>query len=278
MKLSIVIQTPEVKPLLPVALVSGSIEEKLAKAARWGADGIEFMSVNPTELDWPEIKDMLRKNGLEASAIASGGIGFALGVTLLNADPHIMALAKSRLFDMIEMAEALEAPLVTIGSFRGRLNQYLADGRAKLAEILQEAGQFAQPKGVRLALEPLNRFESDFIVNTEQGLKYIRQIDHPVVGLLLDTFHVNIEESSWTEPFRRVMAEGKLFHVHIGDNNRLPPGRGLIDFSAIVGTLSELGYTGYLSAELLPQPDPDTAARQTLEYLSIIMYQRQGAQ
>jgi 5-keto-L-gluconate epimerase len=278
MKLSIVIQSPEVKPVLPVALTSGTIDEKLAKAAEWGAHGIEFMSVNPVELDWAEIKNTLQKHKLEASAIASGGMSFALGVTLLNADPDIMKLAKSRLFDMIRMAEALEAPVITIGSFRGRLSQYPADGHSKLAEILQEAGQLARPKGVRLALEPLNRFESDFIANAEQGLNYVRQIDHPAVGLLLDTFHVNIEESSWTEPFRQVMAAGKLFHVHLGDNNRLPPGKGLIDFPAIVDTLAELDYTGYLSAELLPRPDPDTAARQTLEYMSLIMARRQKIQ
>ena len=189
-----------------------------------------------------------------------------------------MKLAKSRLFDLVEMANALEAPVITIGSFRGRLSQYPGDGRSKLAEILQEAGQFAQPKGIRLALEPLNRYESDFIANADQGLNYMLQIDHPAVGLLLDTYHVNIEESSWTEPFRKMMAAGKLFHVHLGDNNRLPPGKGLIDFPAIVDTLFELGYAGYLSAELLPLPDPDTAARQTLEYMNSIMVQRQTIQ
>jgi sugar phosphate isomerase/epimerase len=276
MKLSIAIQTPEVKPVLPVALINGSIGEKLAKAAEWEADGIEFMSTNPTELNWTEIKTLLLQNGLEASAVASGGINFALGVTLLNAKPDIMTLAKSRLFELIEMAEALEAPVVTIGSFRGRLDQYPGvDGRVRLAEILQEAGQNAQCKGVRLALEPINRYENDFIANAEQGLSYMRQIDHPAVGLLLDTFHINIEETSWTEPFRQVMAEGKLFHVHLGDNNRLPPGKGLIDFPAIVDTLAKLNYTGYLSAELLPRPDADTAARQTLEHMRAILPKRQ---
>jgi sugar phosphate isomerase/epimerase len=89
--------------------------------------------------------------------------------------------------------------------------------------------------------------------------------------LLLDTYHVNIEETSWTEPFRRLMAAGKLWHVHLGDNNRLPPGRGLIDFAAIVATLRQLDYTGWLSAELLARPDPDTAAQQTLTYMRSLL-------
>jgi sugar phosphate isomerase/epimerase len=62
-----------------------------------------------------------------------------------------------------------------------------------------------------------------------------------------------------------------LWHVHLGDNNRLPPGCGLIDFRAIVATLREVGYSGYLSAELLARPDPDTAARHTLTYMRSLL-------
>jgi len=87
------------------------------------------------------------------------------------------------------------------------------------------------------------------------------------MGLLLDTFHVNIEEASWTEPFERVFLAGKLFHVHLGDNNRLPPGKGLIDFQAILQTLQSVGYQEFLSAELLALPDADSAAVTTLAYM-----------
>ena len=63
------------------------------------------------------------------------------------------------------------------------------------------------------------------------------------------------------------MAAGRLWHVHLGDSNRLPPGQGHIDFAGIVTTLREIGYLGYLSAELLPRPDPDTAAASTINYM-----------
>jgi sugar phosphate isomerase/epimerase len=63
------------------------------------------------------------------------------------------------------------------------------------------------------------------------------------------------------------MKAGKLWHVHLGDNNRLPPGHGLIDFPEIVMALLQAGYQGYLSAELSPKPDADTAAQQTLVYM-----------
>jgi sugar phosphate isomerase/epimerase len=271
MKLSIAVQTPEVNRILPVALASGTLVEKLEKAARWGADGIEFMTVDPRTLDWAEIKSLLVANGLEASAVASGGMAFALGVTLLNDDPAIMELARTRLFDMIDMAAALDASVVTIGSFRGRKATFSGNASQRLADILFKAGEYAHPKNIRLALEAINRFENDFIANAGEGLNFIRRISHPAVGLLLDTFHMNIEESSWTVPFVDAMAEKKLFHVHLGDNNRLPPGEGMIDFPAIVHNLMDLEYTGYLSAELLAIPDPDTAARQTLEYMNRIL-------
>jgi 5-keto-L-gluconate epimerase len=160
---------------------------------------------------------------------------------------------------------------VTIGSFRGRILTNRDESLGLLAQILSEAGDFAQERGVLLAIEPLNRFESDLINTVGQGLAFLEQLDHPAVGLLVDTFHVNIEESSWTEPFRQAAAAGKLFHVHLGDNNRLPPGQGLIDFRAILRTLGEIGYAGWLTAELLALPDPDAAARETLAYITTLL-------
>ena len=108
-------------------------------------------------------------------------------------------------------------------------------------------------------------------INAAEGLAFVDQADHPALGLLLDTYHVNIEEASWTDPFRQVMAAGRLWHVHLGDNNRLPPGKGLINFAAILETLRQVGYHGYLSAELLAKPDPDTAAQQTLTYMQSLL-------
>jgi len=271
MKLSLCVQTPEVEPVIPVALLSGTFTEKLAKAAAWGADGIELMTTEPTWLDWQEIEQGLRANGLQASAIASGGIAFALGLTLLHPQSEIASKARQRLSELIDLAQALQAPVVTIGSFRGRAAPVGDDARLRLKDILAEASSYAQARGVHLALEAVNRYETDIVLNAEQGLEFIAEVNQPALGLLLDTYHVNIEEASWTVPFQRVMAAGKLYHVHLGENNRLAPGWGLIDFPAIVSTLRQAGYSGYLSAELLAKPDADSAARQTLEHMRHIL-------
>lgn len=273
-KLATAIQTPEVPHPVPVALLSGSLEEKLAKAARWGADGVELMPCNPKELDGGHIKNLCREHNLSVAAAASGAITLTTGYTLLNADARACELAKLRLYDLIDFAAAVGAPIVTIGSFRGKLAWEANGAREKLVQILREAANYAQAQSIRIALEALNRYEGDLINNHEEGLAFLDEVDHPALGLLLDTYHVNIEEASYTEPFRRTCQAGKLFHVHLGDNNRLPPGKGLIDFPAILSTLCDCGYVGFLSAELLAKPDPDTAALETLTYMRTLMEYR----
>ena len=271
MKLALTIQTPEVPAFVPVALLSGTLAEKLEKAARMGAAGVELITTEPSGLNVAALQDQLNRNDLQAAAIASGGMAFAAKLTLLNTDSLAAALARQRLDELIDLAAALHAPVVTVGSFRGRAVMDKDRSLAELAQVLRRAGERAAEAGVRIALEPLNRFEGDLLNNVAQGLAFLEGVNQPAVGLLVDTFHVNIEEASWTEPFRQAIRAGKLFHVHLGDNNRLPPGQGLIDFKAILSALKESGYTGWLSAELLCKPDPDTAGQQTVDYMSHLM-------
>lgn len=265
MLLSLAMQTPEVPLPVPVALLSGRLEEKLAKAAAMGYDGVELITTDPASLDTASLRSLLRANSLRVSAIASGGMAFAAKLTLLHNDPAMAAVARRRLEQMIDLAADLGAQFVTIGSFRGRTVNGVVRSQQELADVLRRAGKRAGDCGVRLALEPLNRYEADLFHTAAQVLEFLGEVDSPAVGILLDTYHLNIEECSWTEPYRQVMAAGKLFYAHLGDNNRLPPGQGLIDFRCILRTLHEIGYDGWLSAELFPKPDPDTAAHQTAD-------------
>jgi sugar phosphate isomerase/epimerase len=267
MRLALAVQTPEVSIPLPVALLSGSWAEKVDKAARLGVDGLELMTSDPSQLDVRMLRSRMEAHSLAAVAIGSGGVAMQTGLHLLHADADVATRARLRLNELTTFAAAMGAPLVTIGSFRGRLAWAGADGRARLAEILYRAAENAVAAGVRLALEPLNRYEADLINTADEGLAFVDEVGHTALGLLLDTFHVNIEEASWEAPFRRLMEAGRLWHVHLGDNNRLPPGDGMIDFRGLVCTLRTLGYSGTLSAELLACPDPDTAARRTVEHM-----------
>jgi len=265
MKLALATTTPEVRTTIPVALLSGSFPERLQKAARLGYDGVELMVVRPHELNVDEMRTQLSEVGLEVAAIASGAIYMTDKVSLLASDLEVSRQAAARLEALIDLAAALDAPIVTIGSFRGRLAWAGGpEARGELVSILRAGAEKALERGVRLVLEPVNRYEGDVIHTASDGLELIEEVAHSHLGLLLDTYHVNIEESSLTEPFRRAMAAGRLWHVHLGDSNRLPPGQGHLDFPSIVATLRASGYQGYLSAELLAQPDPDTAAEATI--------------
>jgi 5-keto-L-gluconate epimerase len=266
-KVSLAIQTPEIEPVIPVALLSGTLVEKFEKAAQYGAQGIEFITVQPKSLDSAMIRSQLAAYQLQASAVASGGLAFSAGLTLLNPDPLRASQARNRLTQLIEFAAAIGAPLVTIGSFRGKVASIGSQARDLLCQVLYQAAQLASKHDVRLVIEPLNRYETDLICNAREALDFIQQVGHSHIGLLLDTYHMNIEESSWSGPIEAAAAAGKLWHVHLGDNNRLPPGSGMINFSAILTLLKNSGYTGFLSAELLARPDPDRAAFQTVQYI-----------
>ncbi len=176
-----------------------------------------------------------------------------------------------RLYRLIQFADQVGAPMVTVGAFRGRAAWMGEGAEGELADGLRAAAELAAGYGVRLALEPVNRYEVDLIHTVDEGLDFLRRVGHDSLGLLIDTFHANIEESDRLAPYRRVTEAGRLFHVHLGDNNRLAPGWGAIDFAAIVQCLRRGGYQGYLSAELLPRPDPDAAAAQTVRHMRGVM-------
>ena len=271
MRLAVAVGTPEVPRVIPVALFEGGFDGKLAKAAAAGLDGVELMTALPKDLDAQLIRASLRANGLEVAAIGSGGVTFITGLTLMDIEVSRAQRAEEKLKELINFASDVGSPLVTIGSFRGWVRGGGAEMRSRLVAVLRRGANYAGPRGVRLVVEPINRYESDIVNTAEEGLELLRDVDHPGVGLLLDTYHVNIEDSSWAGPFRQVGGVGKLWHVHLGDNNRLPPGEGLIDFPAIVDALRKVNYAGYLSAELLGKADPDAAADNTVRYMRMIL-------
>jgi len=272
MKLAFATTTPEVAVQVPVALFSGTFDQRLTKAADLGYDGVELMVARPLELEASTIRSQVKDTGLEIAAIASGAVYMVDKLTLLSDSAEASARAEKRLTELIEFAAQVGAPLVTIGGFRGRMSWAGGpDSRARLIEQLGAACGEAAANGVRLVIEPLNRYESDIINNTDEALTLLDEVDSAHLGLLLDTYHVNIEEPSVTACFGDGIDAGKLWHVHLGDSNRLPPGQGHLDFAAIVTTLRDAGYQGYLSAELLPKPDPDSAAAATIRHMRTLI-------
>lgn len=119
--------------------------------------------------------------------------------------------------------------------------------RAWAAEGLREAGRYAAERGVGLAIEPLNRFETDLVNTVAQGLDLCDRIGLDNVGLLLDTFHMNIEERSI--PAAIQAAGPRLRHFHACENDRGAPGTGHIEWEAVFAALAGIGYDGFTVIE-----------------------------
>ncbi len=270
MKFALAAQTPETEKRSVISLLSGSFAEMAEKAAAWGAAGLELMPVEPTLVAPAEILSHLQAHNLAVCAVGTALFSILEGLTLLTPDAQKAALAYERLWQAIDLAAALGAPVITVGGFRGRFSA-IPNGRERFIEILRQIAPAADAQNVRLALEPMNRYQSDGISTVSECLTFLEEVNCSNVGVVIDICHMITEENSWSEPFRMAMATGKLYHVHAADSNRMAPGMGLADFSAVLTTLVELGYSGYITLEILAKPDPDLAARQGLNYLKKLL-------
>jgi sugar phosphate isomerase/epimerase len=130
-----------------------------------------------------------------------------------------------------------------------------------LRPALEEFGERAKKAGTTFLLEPLNRYEGNVINTIADAAELIGSLATRNVTILADLFHMNIEEQDLCAALRSPL----ITHVQLADSNRRPAGHGHTDFRAVAATLASTGYKGYLSAEALPWPDPDAAARLAMD-------------
>jgi sugar phosphate isomerase/epimerase len=251
----------------PLALLTGTFEQKAARAAELGFDGVELMVRDPSLLDWPAIKDPLVGHGLGIAQIVTGELFGVDGLGLITSDGALHRRAVERAESIIDLAAFLDT-MVNVGRFRGRLDWLTPAERTRevATEKLREVVNYAAARNVRIVIEPVNRYEVDFLFTVTDGLRLIRDLDADNLGLMLDTYHMNIEEPSIEASL--TAAGDRLWHVHIADSNRRFPGSGHLPFDSIFAALRDMGYDRYVSAEILPQPDPDSAAVKTIEFLN----------
>ncbi len=115
-------------------------------------------------------------------------------------------------------------------------------------------------------IEPLNRYEINFLNTIEEALEFLSSLGDDNIGILADSFHMNIEEASFYQSI--IEAGDLLWHFHIADSNRWAPGFGHIDFGSIFRALRDTNYQGFVSAEILQKPNFLEAAKQTINYLN----------
>jgi sugar phosphate isomerase/epimerase len=243
--------------------------ENARHMADLGYDAVELAIRDPKLLDCEGVARLVGKCNLFVSAIGTGQAYGEEGLSFTDPRAEIRQRAIARIRDHVDFAAPFGA-VVIIGLIRGRTQAGVSRDQAMdwLREALRECAAYAAPKGVRLAIEAINRYETDLIPTAASGLALLDELGIDNLGLLLDTFHMNIEEPSICESIART---GKrLFHFHVADSNRWYPGAGHIDFPSILATLRQIGYAGYVSGEMMPLPDPMTAAREMIGYLGSI--------
>jgi D-psicose/D-tagatose/L-ribulose 3-epimerase len=225
------------------------------RLAHHGYQGAELPLAGATETDLRFLRGALRDAGLRAT-----GVGFAKPeANPIAAEAAVRARAVDHLVLLAERAAAIGAEVVAgpmhsaYGVFPG--HGPTRDEFARCVEVLQRAAERVAPLGVKLAMEPLNRFECYFLNTAAQCWELVRAVGHPNIVGALDTHHAHLEEDDAIDAI--LAGKGALGHVQLSENHRGTPGRGQVDFVATRKALERIGYDGWLVVECFSRRDPE---------------------
>ena len=212
--------------------------------ARMGFDLIEVGIEGTSDLDYRRAAEIAKANGLAVGVCAAMGPDR----DLIHSDENIRTNGMGYLRHCIDAAQTLGAAHVCgpLYSAVGRTWQATDDERKRdvdlLVRQLGELAQYAGERGVWLGVEPLNRFETSFINLASQAIEVADRVDHPACGVMLDTFHMNIEEKSIGDAIR---AAGKrMRQLHACENDRGAPGSGHVPWDEVAQACRDIGFNG----------------------------------
>jgi D-psicose/D-tagatose/L-ribulose 3-epimerase len=227
------------------------IETTIARLATCGYDAIEI-SGEPERYNTKDVRKLLTDHGLTCW----GSVTLMLGDrNLLAANEKTRAMSVKYVKDTITMVKELGGQEITV--VPGTVGKVVPDASAEeewswAVASLKQCYEHGLKEGVRLAIEPLNRFETYFLSRHDQALALAEAVG-PKAGICLDAFHMNIEEKDMLQALRN--SKDRLNDVHVADNNRMACGMGAIDWEAFIGTLKEIGYDGALTVEFVAPVD-----------------------
>lgn len=254
---------------LPSAfVVLRGFAEGIPLAARLGYEGVELALRNANDIHPAQLTDLLGEHEMKVSAISTGQVFAETGYSLTDPDPD----KRKRLFtvfgELIDLASVF-GKKVNIGRVRGMLDEKDPGGSLDLfSSAIGELCGYAATRGVDILLEPVNRYELNFINSLEQGARLLESLHIPNLYLMPDLFHMNMEDASIEDAITGNME--RIAYVHFADSNRLAPGWGHLDFEAMISLLSALKFEGWIAIEILPEPSPEEAAAQAIRHMKSI--------
>lgn len=233
------------------------LDTTLRRIKKFGYESIEI-SGEPTQYDTKETRRLLKEHGIRCW----GAVTLTLGERNLAAkDEGQRARSVDYVKSVLTMVSELEGEIITL--VPATVGKVVPDGTEAeewkwVVDATRECFAHAQKVGVRIAVEPLNRFETYLFNRAAQALALADAVS-PECGVCLDAFHLNIEEADMFDAIR--LAGKRLFDFHVADNNRFACGLGQLDWPKIVNTLKEVGYDGALTNEFVAPVDRTPAAQ-----------------
>ena len=227
------------------------LEKTLARISSQGYDSLEIQGT-PEAYNTKDVRKALKEYGLTCW----GSVTLMMdGRNLLAKDEGTRASSVQYVKDVITMVKELDGHLVSV--VPGTVGKIVPDGRPDeewkwAVASMQECYEFAEKAGIKIGIEPINRFETYFINRADQALA-LAEATGPNCGVCLDIFHMNLEEEDYHAAIHR--AKNRLVGFHVADNNRMAPSMGTLDWAKIVGTLKTVGFDGALSVEFCPPLD-----------------------
>jgi len=249
-------------PTAPI-LFRGNLEQSVPTIAGLGYEGVDLFVGDENGSLARKALRLLRSNGLGVGVVMPAALA-GKGLFLGDRNPDIRDAAVKRLYGFVSFA-AEAGGMVSLGLVRGSLlpGDTLPEFEKRFADSVMRLLPHATELGVPLVIEPINRYEINTMCSSLEALSFIERFSLPV-GLMLDTFHMNIEDVSLPASLR--VCARYVRHVHFVDSNRLAPGMGHLDMRFLLKTLKEIGYDGYLCLEALDRPDGLTVARKGMEF------------
>ena len=247
-------------------VVFRGFEASIRKAKELGYDGVELALSQSSEIDVARIEKLLQQNNLEISCLTTGHVFSKHHLYLTNPDPILRQQAIDMFYDLIDVAERL-GTMINMGRTRGFYsnNQTPEQAEALFIDALSYIVDKASKKHVPVIVEPLNRYETNFINTAQECANLLRWLPPEYVGIMLDLFHMNLEEARMGETF--IQFAGQIKYIQMADSNKLAPGWGHIDFADVFNGLREARYDGWCGVEVLPKPSADAAAAQAIQFL-----------
>lgn len=230
-----------------------SAERAISSAAAAGLDFIEIPLLDTDRFDPQHARALLKEYGIGATV--------SLGLPPESTLPDHPEAAERFLERVLRQAHEIESPTVsgviygTLGSLPGR--PPTESDLATVAESLKRTAKAASALGIRIGLEPVNRYETYLVNTTQQALDLIERVGEPNVFVHLDTYHMNIEEKGFRAPIEA--AGSKLQYIHLSESDRGTPGTGNVHWNDVFAGLAAIRYEGDLVMESFVAVNPDIA-------------------